>query len=631
MSIRQLSVQLANQIAAGEVVERPASVVKELLENAVDAGALRIVCQVENAGRTLVRVQDDGGGVPREDLPLVFASHATSKIYTAEDLQAISTLGFRGEALSSIASVSKVRFASRARGSAGAYAVSCQGDPGAVEIAPVAHPEGTSVEVRELFFNTPARRRFLRSDRTEFLRIKDVFIRCALANPRLDFTLLNEGKTVLEVTAAQEHTPAWRSRLSRLIGGDFVQDPLPVDYQGTLLNIQGLCLPPPLEHETIPEQIYLFLNGRPVADKLLTHALRDAYAAAAGRRCTVRCVLTLRCDPRQVDVNVHPRKDEVRFHAARLVHDTLEDCILNTLSPSAFSPLEAAGAEDEQVDESTAAYLDFIAAPKSADLFPAGEGRFIIPDPEEAKAQSPLPSAREEEPAEAGDTPEAAPAANPVSVSGAFLDRVASENAVLKASIVLPDSKGDEICSEVLCCLGEGRYFIRQGENCYIFELDLLYGALELEHYAREVNEGQVEQYRLAIAVDVKLTGERLKLTADLAAAFSRCGFEMEFLRESLLVKAVPLRFRQASCATLTRLMLACIRQHAEQILNLRTRSDFFAGLEGLVPPPAKLGPEMLLERAGDLRRLTGHRVALLLLDRNRLNELFEQQTGPEA
>ena len=194
-SIKLLSKQLASQIAAGEVVERPASVVKELLENAVDAGGTSILCEIRNAGKVLVRVRDNGKGIVKDELPLALAPHATSKISTSDDLNSITTLGFRGEALASIASVSKLTLTSKTADEENAFAVSVEGPEQNPVIIPAAHPTGTTVDVCELFFNTPARRRFLKSDRTEFLRIKDIFVRVALAHPTLAFELKNDGKS----------------------------------------------------------------------------------------------------------------------------------------------------------------------------------------------------------------------------------------------------------------------------------------------------------------------------------------------------------------------------------------------------------------------------------------------------
>ena len=314
MPIRRLSVQLANQIAAGEVVERPSSVVKELLENAVDAKATKIVCDLKNSGKTLIRVRDNGQGIPHEELPLALAPHATSKIATLEDLEAILTLGFRGEALASIAAVSKLTLTSRTKDEDHAFSVEVEGPQQDPEINPAAHPVGTSVEVCELFFNTPARRRFLRSDRTEFMHIREIFVRTALANPDIDFELNLDGKNVVNVKAVMGDEKKRLVRLSKLAGSDFNRNGIFVRGEDPCLNVSGVLLPPPDVEESAVENIFLFLNGRPIADKVLTHALKQAYSEVAGRSCPVRCVLYLNCDPHEVDINVHPRKDEVRFH-----------------------------------------------------------------------------------------------------------------------------------------------------------------------------------------------------------------------------------------------------------------------------------------------------------------------------
>ena len=332
MPIHQLSVQLANQIAAGEVVERPASVVKELLENAVDAHASRIVLEVYGGGRTIIRVRDNGSGIPKDELPLALAPHATSKISSVEDLAQIATLGFRGEALASIAAVSKLTLTSRPAGQEQAYSVHTEGPMMEAVIEPAAHPQGTTVEVRELFFNTPARRRFLRSERTELTRIKDIWLRTALSWRAIAFELIFDGRTVASLPAVPEgNDEAYRRRVGKLIGAPFVQEALELKVEGGPLTLHGLLLPPPQDYESAPENIYLFLNGRAVADKLLVHALREAYREAAGSTAAVRALIFAGCDPREVDINVHPRKDEVRFHDARAVHDILTDAVVNLL------------------------------------------------------------------------------------------------------------------------------------------------------------------------------------------------------------------------------------------------------------------------------------------------------------
>ena len=276
-SIKVLPKQLANQIAAGEVVERPSSVVKELLENAVDAKGTHILCEIRNAGKQLIRIRDNGIGIVKNELPLALAPHATSKISTAEDLNAIVTLGFRGEALASIASVSKLTLSSKTKEQEHGYCVRVEGPEQDPVVEPVAHPEGTTVDVAELFFNTPARRRFLKSDRTEFLKIKDIFTRVALAHPDIGFELISDSKSVVRVSPSKVKNGIDLRRTSTLLGADFSSGGISVICEDPAIQIEGMVLEPPKETDAVSEQIYLFLNGRPIADKLVTHALKEAF------------------------------------------------------------------------------------------------------------------------------------------------------------------------------------------------------------------------------------------------------------------------------------------------------------------------------------------------------------------
>ncbi len=404
MPIRRLSVQLANQIAAGEVVERPASVVKELLENAIDAHASSITLEIKNAGKMLIKVTDNGVGIPHDELTLALAPHATSKISCLEDLSAIMTLGFRGEALASIASVSKLTLISKTKDEEHGYQVEVSGPEQNPQVAPAAHPVGSSVIVRELFFNTPARRRFLKSDKTEFNHIKELITKLALVNYSIEFKFVSDGKVVLHVPAnSKEELP---QRIAKLLGSEFRRDVMSFDsaseafsqaqqrlqemeaqdiqyghfqyqraqelasitsgygnYQLDLsdkteavagagagagvdtgagagaanatnkqvLHIHGVLLKPPALTQAIPDKLLTFLNGRCIYDRTVNHALREGYIDAlkgtVDFKPSLRGVIFMECDPHIVDVNVHPRKDEVRFHNSNLIHD----CIVNSI------------------------------------------------------------------------------------------------------------------------------------------------------------------------------------------------------------------------------------------------------------------------------------------------------------
>ncbi|MGX5221027.1 DNA mismatch repair endonuclease MutL [Pseudomonas segetis] len=319
--IQLLSPRLANQIAAGEVVERPASVIKELLENSLDSGARRIEVDVEQGGVKLLRVRDDGTGISADDLPLALARHATSKIRELEDLEQVLSLGFRGEALASISSVSRLTLTSRTADAEQAWQVETEGRDMQPRVQPAAHPVGTSVEVRDLFFNTPARRKFLRAEKTEFDHLQEVIKRLALARFDVGFQLRHNGKTILSLHEAHDEASRAR-RVSSVCSNGFLEQALPIEIERNGLRLWGWVGLPTFSRSQADLQ-YFYVNGRMVRDKLVAHAVRQAYRDVLfnGRHPTF--VLFLEIDPGVVDVNVHPTKHEVRFRDGRMVHDFL--------------------------------------------------------------------------------------------------------------------------------------------------------------------------------------------------------------------------------------------------------------------------------------------------------------------
>ncbi len=320
-SIRLLSPRLANQIAAGEVVERPASVVKELIENSLDAGADRIDIDVELGGAKLIRVRDTGVGIAREDLPLALSRHATSKIIELEDLEGVATLGFRGEALASIGSVSRLTLSANAEaGNAGWCAVT-EGRDMAVAVKPTPHARGATVEVRDLFFNTPARRKFLRSEKTEYARIEEVVKKLALSRFDVDFSLRHNNKMVHQFRAAPDRDQ-WERRVAAVCGAAFMDASRFIDVERNGLRLWGWLAAPTFSRSQADLQ-YFFVNGRCVRDKVVTHAVRQAYRDVMYQNRHAAFVLFIELDARAVDVNVHPTKHEVRFRDSRGVHDFL--------------------------------------------------------------------------------------------------------------------------------------------------------------------------------------------------------------------------------------------------------------------------------------------------------------------
>jgi DNA mismatch repair protein MutL len=346
VTFRLLPDTLVNQIAAGEVVERPASVVKELVENALDAGAKRIEVELEEGGIRLVRVRDDGCGLDGGEMALAVSRHATSKIASLEDLEQVATLGFRGEALPSIASVSRFALTSRTREAAHGQRLEVEGgrDGG---LQPHPHPVGTSVEVRDLFFNVPARRKFLRAERTEFGHVEEWLRSLALARPDVELRLAHNGR------ASRQYRPVTDAarrlqRVSEALGEDFCSACLAVDAEAAGLRLRGWVGLPTASRSSADQQ-YFYVNGRAVRDRIVTHAVRQAYADVLFHGRHPAYVLFLELDPRRVDVNVHPAKLEVRFRDSRLVHEfvyrTLHEALAGTRAgTAAAAPLDAMAA-----------------------------------------------------------------------------------------------------------------------------------------------------------------------------------------------------------------------------------------------------------------------------------------------
>jgi DNA mismatch repair protein MutL len=336
--IQKLSPRLANQIAAGEVVERPASVIKELVENSLDAGAQQLDIEIESGGTKLIRVRDNGSGINKDDLPLALDRHATSKILSLDDLEAVGTLGFRGEALASISSVARLKLTSNTGASESGWCVEAEGREMSAVLTPAGHPRGTSVEVRDLFFNTPARRKFLRTDKTEYNRIEDVLKRLALSRFAQGFSLKNNGRVVHAWRPANSQAEKER-RVAQICGPAFMENCVHVDIERAGLKLWGWVALPTFSRSQADLQ-HFYVNGRAIRDRLVSHAIKQAYQDVLYHGRHPAFVLYLEVDPANVDVNVHPTKHEVRFRDGRLVHDFLFRSLHQALAdvrPSAAS------------------------------------------------------------------------------------------------------------------------------------------------------------------------------------------------------------------------------------------------------------------------------------------------------
>lgn len=330
MSIRRLPPQLINQIAAGEVVDRPASVIKELLENSLDAGADRIELDIEQGGQRLMRIRDNGCGIPRDEMALALSRHATSKIASLDDLEQVRSLGFRGEALPSIASVSRLTLTSCTAGESAGWRLRGDGREQFTAPEPAAHPQGTTVEVRDLFFNVPARRKFLRTERTEYQHIEEVVRRIALSRFDVAVRMSHNGKTQFELRKAEE-AEAQAQRVASVCSEAFLAQSNLIEHEGAGMRLWGWLGAPTFSRGQADLQ-YFYVNGRMVRDKLVSHAVRLAYQDVLFHGRHPAYVLFLDMDPAGVDVNAHPAKAEVRFRDSRLVHDYLHHSLKEAIA-----------------------------------------------------------------------------------------------------------------------------------------------------------------------------------------------------------------------------------------------------------------------------------------------------------
>ncbi|SDI02665.1 DNA mismatch repair endonuclease MutL [Pseudomonas panipatensis] len=552
--IQLLSPRLANQIAAGEVVERPASVIKELLENSLDAGARRIDVEVEQGGVKLLRVRDDGGGIPADDLPLALARHATSKIRELEDLERVISLGFRGEALASISSVSRLTMTSRTADAGEAWQVETEGRDMQPRVQPAAHPVGTSVEVRDLFFNTPARRKFLRAEKTEFDHLQEVIKRLALARFDVAFHLRHNGKTVFALHEAGDEVSRAR-RVGAVCGSAFLEQALPIEVERNGLHLWGWVGLPTFSRSQ-PDLQYFYVNGRMVRDKLVAHAVRQAYRDVLynGRHPTF--VLFFEVDPAVVDVNVHPTKHEVRFRDSRMVHDFL------------YGTLHRALAEvrpDDQLAPPGAISLT-VARPTgqaAGEFGPQGEMRLsdkVLEAPIAARSPSGgVSSGYGYQP----PRPEMPPLAEAQGAYRTFFAPLAEPAAPASAQ-ALPESAQDIPPLGYALAQLKGIYIL--AENAHGLVLVDMHAAHERITYERLKLAMDSEGLRgqpLLVPESIAVSEREADCAEEHAAWFGKLGFELQRLGpETLAIRQVPALLKQAEATQLVRDVLADLLEY---------------------------------------------------------------------
>ncbi len=530
--IQPLPSHLVNQIAAGEVVERPASVVKELMENSLDAGASDIVVELEEGGMKLIRIRDNGSGMTVEELPLALSRHATSKIHSLDDLEAIASLGFRGEALPSIASVSRLSITSMTAGDDHAWKLEGRGEEAPRPAA--AGAPGTTIEVRDLFYNVPARKKFLRTERTEFNHIESLFKNLALGNPAVGMQLIHNRKTVYRLPAADSEA-AMEQRLARLCGREFADSLVTVEAEaGDSLSLRGWVALPSFSRSQTDMQ-YFFVNGRVIRDKVISHAVRQAYQDVLFHGRHPAFVLYLELDPRQVDVNVHPQKHEVRFRNARGVHDFLYRSLHHALAE--VSP------DDQQAAPAFALPLQRVAGETAA-----RQNRLPL---ETASAGA----------STAGWRPPSSSAA-PASVR----ERINAYGQLLADRPTAPGEGGEDLAPPLGYALAQLKGVYILAENDAGLVLVDMHAAHERIVYER-LKQSQAEQGIVSQPLLVPLLlhvsqaeAERVETTQDEMAAL---GLGWERLgHEQIRVREVPALLRDANIEQLVRDLLSDLMEH---------------------------------------------------------------------
>ncbi|WP_439256702.1 DNA mismatch repair endonuclease MutL [Lonepinella sp. BR2271] len=558
MAIHILPPQLANQIAAGEVVERPASVVKELVENSLDAGASQIQIDIENGGASLIRIRDNGIGIAKDELALALARHATSKITCLEDLEAILSLGFRGEALASISSVSRLTLTSRTAEQNEAWQVYVQGRDQQSTITPASHPVGTTVEVANLFFNTPARRKFLRTDKTEFAHIDEVIRRIALAKSQIAFTLTHNGKIVRQYKSAVEKTQILK-RVAAICGEDFVKQALHIDWKHEDLHLSGWVATPQFTR-TQNDLSYCYINGRMVKDKVVTHAIRQAYAEYLGADQYPAFVLFLDLNPNDVDVNVHPTKHEVRFQQARLIHDFIYQGVSHALlaeNPLDFQaePAEHNTFPTHQVREPSAEYRPSIKPNRQA----AGTNIFHATVSSETTTQT----------KSQGVTPVFSPRVEHQTPTKTeqrvYTDLLQTPENPPSTPIMALDNPVATSVLRALALVENKALLLQQQQHFYLLPL----ARLQKQRMVLALSP-QGNKQPLLIPVVFRLTPEQLTCWQQQKGYFADCGFEFieNLAQQRITLNSVPTCLRQQN---LQKIVLSLLHTTNEKIDDFRT------------------------------------------------------------
>lgn len=618
-NIQVLSPRLANQIAAGEVVERPASVVKELIENSLDAGATRIDIEIEQGGIKLIRVRDNGSGIGKDDLPLSLARHATSKVYSLDELESLGSLGFRGEALASVASVSRLTLTSKPVAQENAWQVQSHGRDMDSDVSPAAHTDGTTVEVRDLFFNTPARRKFLRTDKTEFNHLEEVIKRQALSRFDVGFSLRHNNKTIHSLRPAPS-TAEQQRRIAQLLKPEFMQNSLIIDTERAGLKMQGWVGLPTFSRSMADMQ-YFFVNGRVVRDKVIAHAVKQAYRDVLYHGRQPCFVLYLELDSSGVDVNVHPTKHEVRFRDQRLVHDFLFSQLHHALAQvrpgGELNPEQHVTAQAEPTDRVTGQQAGEFAGQHSL-MMPANNAPYRTDD------QSNTPVADQvafyqtlQQPAVVGS-------------AGAFQ---AFDNSKVSRP-TLPETENKDIppLGFALAQL-HGVFILSQSEQGLILvDMHAAHERITYERLKRQYDEQGVQTQPMLVPVKVSVSEREADAAEEFNDLLRQFGIDAARISpETLVVRQVPVYLQQADVDPLVRSLLADFIAHESSDGVVAHRNEILSSMacHGSVRANRKLTiPEMNgllrdMERTERSGQCNHGRPTWTQLSMNELDKLF--------
>ena len=571
--IRVLPDHISNLIAAGEVVERPASVAKEIIENAIDAGATRITVDIEGGGRRLLKIADDGEGMVRDDAVLAFERHATSKISKAEDLNAIGTLGFRGEALASIASVARVDLMTRAEDDAAGTRVVIEGGR-MRDVKDAAHPRGTTITVRDLFFNTPARRKFLRSEATESYHLTNLVTHYALAHPEISFTLTNNGRETIRVAAAKD----LRERAYQIFGSQFLESLLEVnnDSEAAPDSLSSLQIArvtgfvsAPRERRTSRDAQFLFVNGRFVRDRLIGRALSEGYRSILPHGVYPVALLFIDVALEEVDVNVHPAKTEVRFRRAAAVADSVREAVRTALASAGFAPAPDVRtstefrADEVGPDENKITLTDVAEAANSPRIESGKTNVAPRPEPQQERigfgfATAAQPQLSREEAAPSLHITAPTPSAPPAAVTARAAEPLVEESQTLAAPAIQPlpplpplDSArkfvrqmaADSISSNIrpLGQLEESFIVATDDDGLLLIDQHVAHERVLFDKYRALETSRQSESQRMLLPETFDLTPAQTAAFDGIAAELESYGFElMRLSGRTVAIKATP-------------------------------------------------------------------------------------------